>query len=83
MRNLLFLFFFPLIGFNQSSGVVQSEGVPLSDVSVWVLKYEKGTTTNEKGLFTKDRKRVLFHPTSEKEIFDFLEEPYTLPKNRE
>ena len=56
MRNLLFLFFFPLIGFNQSSGVVQSEGVPLSDVSVWVLKYEKGTTTNEKGLFTLPEK---------------------------
>ena len=56
MRNLLFLFFFPLIGFNQTIGVVQSEGVPLSEVSVWVLKYEIGTTTNEKGLFTLPEK---------------------------
>lgn len=48
-----------------------------------LIASKKGYILNEKGLFTKDRKRVPFHPISEKEIFDFLEEPYTLPKNRE
>ncbi len=44
---------------------------------------QKGYKLNEKGLYhVKSGKRVNFHPKSEKDIFDFLDYPYLLPKNR-
>jgi DNA polymerase (family 10) len=44
---------------------------------------QKGYKLNEKGLYDiKSGKRVNFHPKSEKEIFDFLDYPYILARNR-
>ena len=48
-----------------------------------LIASKKGYKLNEKGLFYKNSgKRVNFYPTKEKEIFDFLEIEYVLPKNR-
>ena len=48
-----------------------------------LIASKKGYKLNEKGLFDKNTgKRINFYPTKEKEIFDFLEIKYVLPKNR-
>ena len=48
-----------------------------------LMASKKGYRLNEKGLFDKNTgKRINFYPNIEKDIFDFLEIEYVLPKDR-
>ena len=48
-----------------------------------MIASKKGYKLNEKGLFNKNTgKRVNFNPTTEKEIFDYLDLEYIKPENR-